>query len=823
METAFETKGLTTKDATALLATHGRNEVAHKVQYSAFTEFLVEFRNPLVFILVFASIVSAFLGDWTSSVIIIVIVLASTVLDFVNTYKSQRAAELLRQKVAVLAHVFRDGVLQEIALPLLVPGDSVYLSAGDVIPADGKIVQEKNFYVNESSLTGESFPVQKPADGELFLGTSVISGNAIMEITATGAATKFGAIAKDITAKSGATEFDKGIASFSYLIMRITFVLVIGIFFINALFRHNVLEAFLFSAALAVGLTPELLPMIIALNLSKGSMTMSHHGVIVKRLSSIQNFGSMDLLCTDKTGTLTEDHIALITYVDIHNTQQEEIFTYSFISSTFRSGFNNALDTAVKNFKTIDIADVKKLDEIPFDFTRKRDSVIVLQGSKKMLVSKGAPEEMQKVCSTVGLVGTQFDANEREQYNSTYAALSKEGYRVLAVAKKDLPETQTTFSTADETDMQFVGFIAFLDPAKKSVSETLERLEEYGITIKIITGDNELVTQKIAREIGLPVQGVLMGSDMDTLNDLELAQRIEQCTMFARVLPEQKKRLIELFRKNGHVVGYMGDGINDAPSLRAADVGISVNNAVDVAKESADLILLKKSLKDLVNGVVEGRKIFANTMKYLKMALSSNFGNMFSVAGASLVLPFLPMLPTQILLNNLLYDGSQFAIALDNVDAERLTKPRRMDMHFVKKFMLVFGPISSLFDFLTFMSLYFVLHLPAAQFQTGWFIESLTTQALVIFAIRTRRLPFFTSKPRWILTVSTFAVVAVGWVLAFTPAGHIFGFKPLPWTAVLAIVVITILYLATVELVKHTFYKTQSHLEHLPIQKIKTS
>jgi len=690
---------------------------------------------------------------------------------------------------------------------MIVPGDVVRLTPGDIIPADGIILEAKDFFVNEAALTGESFPLEKTPDVEVMMGTSVMAGEATMKVVSTGAKTKFSGIAKSLTEAENPTEFDKGIKDFSILIMRITFILVIFIFFVIALLKHDVLQAFLFAMALAVGLTPELLPMIIALNLSKGSLIMAKKGVIVKKLSSIQNFGNMDVLCTDKTGTLTEDRIVLVRYIDIDGEVSENVYLNAYVSSNFRTAYKNPLDTAIKEYKKIDIKDYTKIDEIPFDYKRKRDSIVVEHEGKRFLVAKGATDEMLDSCKYSLNSKNIMNATDKKKIVYLYESLSADGYRVLAIARKDDLTEKSAYDSDEETDMIFLGFMAFLDPAKKDVTATLNRLEQYGIEIKILTGDNEFVTKKIASEIQLNVKGLVLGADIEKMNDQELSEVLDHTTIFARLNPDQKKRIILSLQKNGHVVGYMGDGINDAPSLRAADVGISVNNAVDVAKESADLILLKKSLEDLVEGILQGRRIFANTLKYLMMALSSNFGNMFSMAGASIFFTFLPMLPTQILFNNLLYDASQFAIPLDNVDDEFILKPRKLDMKFIKKFMYVFGSASSIFDLLTFLTLYFAFHFSGSAFQTGWFIESIATQTLVIYVIRTRLKPFSQSSPSKALVFSTLGAVLIGWVIIYTPLAKLFRFTPLALLPVLAIISIVLVYLVVVELIKRQFYK----------------
>lgn len=800
--------GLSSKEAAQRLKHYGYNEIAESKKFSGLLDFLLRFKNPLVLILVFAATISAVTGDPTSAAIIISIVLLSVVLDFFNTYKSQKAAEELKEKVMVMAEVVRDGKVTPLPLRMIVPGDVVELEAGDIIPADGKIILAKDLFLNESSLTGESFPAEKQEGAPLYLGTNVVTGTAQMLVETTGTKTKFSKIAESLETPERPTNFDRSIKDFSYLIMKITFILVIFIFLVNAVIKGSgyILESFLFAAALAVGLTPELLPMIITLNLSKGSLAMSKHGVIVKKLSSIQNFGAMDVLCTDKTGTLTEDKIALVKYVDADGKSNETIFNYAYISSSFRSGFKNPLDQAVKAYKIFNIGDYKKIDEIPFDYQRKRDSIIVKTAKGHELISKGAPEEMFQICAYYNSDGTNLSAELRKELEDEYHRLSKDGFRVLAVARKSVSDKKT-YGKEDEKDLIILGFIAFLDPPKKSVSETLRVLENYGIAIKIISGDNEIITQKIAQEINLPVLGVLTGAEIEKLNDGHLALAVEKTTIFARVTPEQKRRIILALQKNKHVVGFMGDGINDAPSLKAADVGISVNNAVDVAKESADLILLHKSLKELALGVIQGRKTFANTLKYLMMGLSSNFGNMFSMAGASLFFPFLPMLPAQILLNNLLYDGSQFVIPLDNVDEQDIAKPRQMKIHFLRRFMVVFGILSSVFDFLTFFVLTYVFHYTDHHFQTGWFVTSFATQILVVFVIRTKQVPFYKSKPAKSLIISVLTFLCLALLLALGPIKNIFGFAPLSWAMIFSAVVITLLYLICIEFAKRKFYQ----------------
>lgn len=787
--------GLTTQEAEKNLAVYGANEISQKKENVIF-QFLGRFKNPLVLILLGAAIISAFSGDDTSAGIIIVIVLASGALDFINSYRANKAAKALQNQVKVTATVLRDGKEREIFVTDIVPDDLVTLSPGDIVPADGTMTDAIDFFVSESALTGESFPVEKKENDKAFMGSSVTTGSGKMKVESTGGHTRFGGIASALNAKDAPTEFDRSIASFSRLVVNIMFVLVIFVFVVDAFAHHGILESLLFAAALAVGLTPELLPMIITLNLTKGSLAMARHGVIVKRLSAIQNCGSMDILCTDKTGTLTEDKITLVKYVDAAGKESQDVLFYAYLNSIHRSGRRNPLDGAIKEFKHVDITGWKKIEEIPFDFERKRDSIVVAHASGHVLISKGAPEEMSKVSKG-------YSAEAERQY----AALSKDGFRVLAVSIKKLPPTREVYTRTDEKDMTFIGFVAFFDPPKRTVPESLRLLEAHGIEIKIITGDNELVTEKVGRDINLPSKGTILGTDIEKMPDAELSKAVEANTIFARVIPDQKTRIIKALQKNKHVVGYLGDGINDAPSLKAADVGISVDNAVDVAKESADFILMKKSLHDLTNGVIEGRKTFVNTFKYLMMSLSGNFGNMLSMAGASLFIPFFPLLPTQILLNNLLYDSSQFAIPLDNVDKEDIKVPRKFDIKFLKKFMLVFGPVSSLFDVLTFIVLIAIFHAVGAQFQTGWFLESMATQLLVVFIIRTRKTPFVQSFPSKALFAAIIVALAAGWALALGALASLFGFAPIPLGIVGFAALISIIYLFAAQLAKQWFYK----------------
>jgi Mg2+-importing ATPase len=802
----------------------GPNDISQAKKKPAILRFLAHFKNILVLILLFAAIISVFVGDIEAAAIIITIVIASVILDFYQENKAGNAAELLRQKIISYAAVIREGRRFELPLIDLVPGDLISLSAGDIVPADARVLWERDLYLNQSALTGEPFPVEKhakpvsqetpvtEADNYVFLGTSVVSGTATAAVTRTGMATEFGRIARTLVERPPETDFERGLKQFSYLMSRFIFGLVLFVFFINSLLRHDILESLLFAVALAVGMTPELLPMILSLNLSKGAIAMSEKGAIVKHPASIQNFGSMDVLCTDKTGTLTENRIALIEYLDPDGNSSDKVLDYALLNSSFQSGIRNSLDDAVIARHQMDTRDYQKIDEIPFDFIRRRISIAVSGGSGHVLISKGAPEEILCICSSIekGEAVSPITPRDIEKISSLYKAKSAGGFRTLAVCYRNLRGDQVTFSVDDERDMTFIGFVTFIDPPKESAPESVRKLAESGIDLKILTGDNELVTRKISALIGLDIKGVLTGTEIDQMDREALSRVVDQVTIFCRITPVQKIRVITALKQNGHVVGFLGDGINDAPSLREADVGVSVQNAVDIARESSDIILLKHDLRILNDGVIEGRKTFGNTMKYILMGTSSNFGNMFSVAGASLFLPFLPMLPIQILLNNLLYDISQSTIPTDNVDNSYLNSPKRWDMAFIRKFITVFGPISSVFDFLTFFILLFIFNAQASLFQTAWFIESICTQTLIIFVIRTRVVPFYRSRPSKLLVGSTFLIVSVACILPFTVLGSIFGFvhPPLSFFGMLAGLVIG--YLILVEIAKRWFYRKYS-------------
>jgi P-type Mg2+ transporter len=818
--------GLTSEQAETNLRRYGYNELAKRKKKAAVVELLMHLRNPLIIILLFAGLVSGLLGDVIDTIIIVTIVLLSVGLDYFQESKALKAAELLKEKVAVTATVLRDGVKKEVKVSDIVPGDVVSLSAGDMIPADARIVAARDFFVNQSALTGESFPVEKtdaPPKNKnvsmtewnncVFLGTSVVSGTGSAIVLKTGSQTEYGKIAKKLVTRAPRTEYERGLRSFGVMMMELTFSLVILVFFINALFQRGVLESLLFAVALAVGLTPELLPMILSVNLSRGAIEMSKKDVIVKRLASIQNFGNMDVLCTDKTGTLTENRISLVLHIDIDRNDDEEVLAFSYVNSHFQTGLKSPLDSAILDHRNIDIADYRKIDEIPFDFNRKRVSVVVERRGRYLLISKGAPEEIVKVSSRCSCAKACITMDEelKKRVEDEYRELSAEGYRTLGIAYKEISNQRQTYSVADETDMVFLGFVAFIDPPKESARESLRRLKELGIEVRILTGDNELVTKRVCEQLDFEVKEIVLGSEISGMDDAALARVVEQANIFARVSPAQKDRIMNALKNNGHVVGFLGDGINDAPSMRTADVGVSVDNAVDVARASADIILLKKGLGVLADGVVEGRKTFGNTLKYIMMGTSSNFGNMLSLAGASLFLPFLPMLPIQILLNNLLYDLSESTIPTDNVDPEYVLRPRKLDIKFIQRFMILLGPVSTVFDFLTFILLFAVFNASIPLFRTGWFMESMLTQTLVVFVIRTRKVPFYRSKASKPLILSTICIAGLALVIPFTPLGDLFQFVSPPLLFFLLLAILTVSYLIVVEFVKRWFFRAYAY------------
>ena len=813
--------GLSGKISQEILLRVGPNQIQSKARTTPLGLFINQFKSPIVLILLVATIVSAFLKDWTDAVIVLLIVLSSALLSFFQEYSANHAAEQLKSQVSFKTDVIRDGKQVSISTDAIVPGDVVLLTAGSLIPADGLIIEARDFFVNQAILTGETFPVEKmpgvlPEDAGLaertnvvFMGTNVRSGTAKVLVVNTGLQTAFGQIARQLTLRPPETEFERGIRKLGFLLTEVMFVLVFGIFFFNVLFNKPVLDSLLFSIALAVGLTPQLLPAIININLSKGSQDMAKHGVIVRRLESIENFGSMDILCTDKTGTLTLGVVKLDGAMDINGEPSEQVSLYAYLNASLQTGLQNLLDEAIVNKGTQRAEEYKKLDEIPYDFIRKRMTVVVEKNnSDPFMITKGALENILAVCSRVQVGPDEKDLDYalKTKIQERYVAWSAQGYRVLGVAVKSARGKSHPYTKDGEFDMVFAGFLLFFDPPKEGVLETIKVLAKLGVQLKVITGDNKLVARHTGQVVGLGDVKVLTGSELDNLRDEALWHAVEETTIFAEVDPNQKERIILALKKRGHVVGYMGDGINDAPSLHSADVGISVANAVDVAKEAADLVLLKQDLDVLREGIVLGRKTFANTLKYIFMATSANFGNMFSMAGASMFLNFLPMLPKQILMINFLTDLPEMTIASDRVDDTFIERPRRMDIKFIRHFMLIFGPLSSIFDFATFAVLLWLMKANEQTFQTGWFIESILSAGVVVFAVRTR-LPLIHSRPSRAMMMVTGVVMAVTLLLPYSPFAKLLGFTPLPVAYLLVIFGIATLYFISAEFAKRWFYR----------------
>jgi Mg2+-importing ATPase len=809
--------GLTPEEAAARLAQHGRNVLAKDRRPSLLRLLGRAVLNPLVILLAVLSGVSLATGDARSAILMVCMIALSVVLKLFQEAKAGNAAAKLKAMISVNATVLRGATPLEIPIAQVVPGDVIQLAAGDMIPADVRVVLAKDLFVTQGSLTGETFPVEKfaseqtsPAIAPLdraniaFLGTSVASGTATAVVVATGKDTYIGGMAESLQAPPAQTTFDRGISRLTWLMLRFMAVMVPLVFVINGVTKGAWKEAFFFALAVAVGLTPEMLPMIVTVCLSKGAVAMGKRKVIVKRINSIQNLGAMDVLCTDKTGTLTMDKIVLERYCDLALREDERVLALAYVNSHFQTGLRNLLDRAVlaheETHAHAGVPDFSKVDEIPFDFARRIMSVVVRtpEGTDR-IVSKGAPEAIFDKCATFRLDGElcPMDHPHVETLKKEYERLSSDGFRVLALATKDGPPriagrgTETPYGKADECDLTLEGYIAFLDPPKESAAAAIRALQGHGVAVKVITGDNDLCSRKVCRDVGLAVDAVILGDALEKMSDPELADAAERVTLFARVSPAHKERIVRMLQSRKHTVGFMGDGINDAPALHSADVGISVDTAVDIAKESADVILLEKSLLVLDEGVIEGRKVFSNIVKYVRMGASSNFGNMFSVLGASIFVPFLPMSPVQILANNLLYDVSQTAIPTDSVDPERIERPRVWDIRELTRFIVFIGPCSSLFDYSTFFLMLYAFHCwdvstPAAAahsqslFQTGWFVESLLTQTLIIHVIRTDKMPFVKSRASWPLTATTIAIMMVGVAIPFSPVGRYLGFVPPP-------------------------------------------
>jgi Mg2+-importing ATPase len=812
-------EGLTGLEARERLEQYGPNVLAKDQRAGVGKLLWGALLNPLVLLLAALATISLATGDLRSAVVMLSMIVLSVALKLIQETRADNAAAKLKAMISVTATVTRDGAAQEIAVAQLVPGDVVQLAAGDMVPGDVRIVKAKDLFVIQGSLTGESFPVEKSeietnaVEGATapialrsvgFLGTSVESGAASAVVVATGKNTYLGSMAESLQEPQAATSFDRGIAQFTWLMLRFMLVMVPLVFLINGLTKGNWMQAFFFALAVAVGLTPEMLPMIVTVCLSKGAVAMGRKKVIVKRINAIQNLGAMDVLCTDKTGTLTTDHVVLEQYCNVLLREDASVLALAYLNSHFQTGLKNVLDRAVlthtETHVQANISGFTKVDEIPFDFQRRVMSVVVrTPEGKDRIISKGAPESMFPRCRSAELDGTvlPMDHQHIEDFKKEYELLSADGFRVLAIATKDVEPRgavaagATPYGKADEQDLILRGYVAFLDPPKEGAAAAIEALQRHGVAVKVVTGDNDLVARKICKEVGISTEFVVMGDEVENMNAEQLADAAYKATLFARVSPAHKQRIIMALQSRQHTVGFMGDGINDAPALHSADVGISVDSAVDIAKEAADMILLEKSLLVLDQGVIEGRKVFSNIIKYVRMGASSNFGNMFSVLGASVIVPFLPMLPVQILANNLLYDISQTTIPTDNVDPERINTPRRWDLGDVTRFVLFIGPCSSVFDYTTYFMMLYIFNCSdtstpqaaahsASLFQTGWFVESLLTQTLIIHVIRTNKIPLLQSRSSWPVLVMTLIIMAVGIGIPFSPVGPYLGFSRMP-------------------------------------------
>jgi Mg2+-importing ATPase len=848
--------GLSDEEAAERLEVFGPNEVGQEKKHDSLWRLWVAVRNPLVVLLTILAIVTFATAESTSDTLggwlMVMMVVLGVSLRFIQETKADNAAAKLKAMIKVTATVLRDGQQREIPLKELVPGDIVKLSAGDMIPGDVRLISAKDLFIIQATLTGESLPVEKTDAPDsraniqpieypnlCFLGTSVESGSATAVIVATGAQTYFGKMASSLSGQQVETAFDKGVKQFTWMMIKFMLVMTPLVFLINGLTKGEWKLAFFFALSVAVGLTPEMLPMIVSVCLSKGAMTMSRKKVIVKRLNSIQNFGAMDVLCTDKTGTLTIDHVILEIHCDVFKNESEEVLRDAYLVSHFQTGLKNVLDRAVLKYselhREMSVDKFNKVDEIPFDFSRRMMSVVV-EGpdGQRQILTKGAPESVFKKCTHFESEGEIFPmepifvGNLIEQVNS----LSEDGFRVLAIANKKVGP-KNAYSKADEEDLVLTGYLAFLDPPKDTAKTAIAALRQHGVAVKVLTGDNDLVTRKVCTEVGIPAEEIILGNDVERMTDEQLAEVIDRVDVYARLSPAHKKRVVQALQKKNHVVGFMGDGINDAPALRAADVGISVDNAVDIAKESADVILLEKNLMVLEEGVLEGRKVFVNILKYIRMGASSNFGNMFSMLGGAALFKFQPIMPLQILTNNLLYDFSQVPIPTDNVGAGQITKPRPWQMGEIAKFMLLIGPISSIFDYTTFGLMYFVFkctnfmansqlspallakypdeaidHTYAAQlFHTGWFVESIMTQTLIIHVIRTNQIPFIQSRASWQLSMTTILIMLIGGVLPYSPLAGPLGFVALPWQFWPLLALTLICYVGLTQLIKSWMVK----------------
>jgi P-type Mg2+ transporter len=831
-------QGLNEEEVEARLDEYGPNEMDHARHRGFFSDVFERCKSPLVIQLLFIAIVSGVIGEFKSSIIVTAMILLSVGLSYILDNRSNRAVEALGKRVQPRALLLRDGKEAEIRVSEIVPGDIVLLQAGSIVPADLRLISAKDFFVNQSSLSGESMAVEKTSDpaasgGQVlfelsntcFRGSNVTSGSGRGVVINTGMHTVLGSISQRLVARREDTSFDLGLKSFTWLMIRFMMVMVSAVFFIVGLTKGNWLEALLFGLSVAVGLTPEMLPMIVTVNLAKGALTMSKRKVIVKSLPSIQNFGAIDILCSDKTGTLTQDRVILEQHVDITGGSSEDVLNYAYLNSYFQTGLRSLIDRAVLDSVDLDVEhNCRRVDELPFDFHRRRMSVVVDYEGDHVLICKGAVEEIYSCCShyQIGEEIYPLIGVIREDLFESVEDFNKDGYRVLAIAYREFPRQKTSFNVADEGSLILLGYIAFLDPPKDSATEALKLLKGAGVRMKVLTGDNGLVTKKICRDVGLSPELIVTGSELSRMSQENFNQTVLKADVFVKLTPTQKEEIVKALRRQGHVVGFLGDGINDAPALKAADVGISVDSATDVAKEAADIVLLEKNLLILEEGIIEGRKVFANIVKYIRMGASSNFGNMFSVLGASYLLPFLPMKPVQVLTNNLLYDFSQTGIPMDRVDEDLIAKPLKWNISNVKRFMIFIGPISSLFDYATFGLMWFFFNCSAylnaateqadkihleSLFQTGWFVESLLTQTLIVHIIRTRRVPFFGSNASLHLTLTTLFIMGVGAWLPYSPFASDLGMTPLPGIYWVWITGFLLCYSLLTHVVKTWFFK----------------
>jgi len=811
--------GLTSVEVVKRLTSYGANRLKPQQKWVTLTLLTAQFKSPIILILLVATGLSFFLRDTTDAFIILVIVLVSGMLGFWQEHSATNAVAKLLAMVQIKTKVLREGANIDVPVEDIVPGDVVILNAGDIVPGDCVLIESKDLYVDEAMLTGETFPVEKAVSvlaantplaqrsNTVWMGTHIVSGSATVIVTLTGKNTEFGKVSERLKLKPPETDFEHGIRRFGFFLGEVTLVLVVIIFAVNVYLHKPVLESFLFSLALAVGLTPQLLPAIISINLAHGAKRMAEKKVIVKRLASIENFGSMNVLCSDKTGTLTEGIVHVESALDVSGLPNEKVFLYSYINAFYETGFTNPIDQAILGYRKIDLTEYHKHDEIPYDFNRKRLSIAVGKGDLHLMITKGALSNILEVCSSAETNdGKIVDiASVLDQIQKHFAEFSNNGFRTLGIAYKAL-SSDAIITKNEEKDMTFLGFLTLFDPPKTNITDTIGSLKKLGVSLKVITGDNHLVAANLSKKMGLSDSRIITGPELRLMSDNALIKSVGQVDVFAEIEPNQKERIIIAMRKAGNVVGYIGDGINDASALHAADVGISVDSAADVAKDAADIVLLEKDLSVLIEGVKEGRMTFANTLKYVFMATSANFGNMFSMAGISLFIPFLPLLPKQILLTNMMTDIPEMTIATDSVDNEMIDYPRRWDIKAIRKFMITFGLVSSVFDYLTFGLLLLVLHVNVGQFRTGWFLESVISASIIVLVIRSRR-PFFRSKPGKYLIISTLSIAAITLIFPFTPLGSIFGFIPLNLSTYLLILLIVVLYIISAEIAKSIFYK----------------